>query len=318
LIAAIGEPAAAPDVEIENPAEGQPAEGEGTAEEVAASTLPDDTQVEVEDPTVEGGKRVMTLKELRASYRHRAASDQKFTEADKARKSVASALENAKRDPASVLKWIETQRPDFKTQDFLFKQLEAEADPRVIDRLAQLLQAKLDAEEAEKKLSPADRRVKELEARLQEVEARESAAADQRVEQELFDGVKSAIAEAGLNPSPLVAIMALEVVSEARQMGLKLTNTEAALLLKDNFRKAAEGLFAPKPDEKPRGADGKFQAQAKDRADTAPGSTAQAAKRAAKDAAPRVSVVKPAKKKDADDEKPKSYLDLIRESYSQR
>jgi hypothetical protein len=124
----------------------------------------------------------MTLKELRANYRHHSVSDQKFTEADKARKSVASALENAKRDPASVLKWIETQRPDFKTQDFLFKQLEAEADPRVIDRLAQLLQAKLDAEEADKKLTPADRRVKELEAKLAEVEARENTAADERVE----------------------------------------------------------------------------------------------------------------------------------------
>jgi hypothetical protein len=113
--------------------------------------------------------------------------------------------------------------------------------------------------------------------------------------------------------------MALEVVSEARQMGLKLTNDEAALLLKDNFRKAAEGLFAPKADAKPRGADGKFQAEAKAKADTAPNSTAQAAKRASKDAAPRVSVVKPSKRKDAeDDEKPKSYLDLIMESYSQR
>src|SRR5277367_4672998 len=69
----------------------EPATGPVTTEELQQlAQLPEDSVLEVDTP--EGPKR-MTLKELKGSYRHRAVSDAKFTEADKMSKK-AQALES--------------------------------------------------------------------------------------------------------------------------------------------------------------------------------------------------------------------------------
>lgn len=315
-----GEPAAevqeAPTAEAAP--EGQAVEGEGTVEEAVASNLPDDTMLELEAP--DGTKTTVSLKELRQTYidrdRHRKAADQKFTEADKARKGVQAAVVNAIKDPTSFLKWMETQRPDFKTVDFFFEQLERDGNPQVIDRLAQLLEKKLKAEETEQALSPADKRVRELEKQNEELRQQWEQHQDDLEERSLFDGVKGAIEAAGLNPTPLVGVMALEIIAEAREKGIDLSHEEAANILKEQVSSAAERLFKPAAEGKdalpPRGPDGKFQAPAKAAPGAADAGTVAQAKRQA-----RATVVKqPNKKKNEGESEPMSFLEAIRQSYS--
>ena len=183
---------------VESPAEGEaPAEegGEGTVAEAVASDLADDTMLEVTDSA--GNKQIISLKDLRETYverdRHRAAADRKFTEADKLRKGVQSEVTKALQDPTSFLKWMETQKPDFKTVDFFFEQLEKSGDTQVIDRLAALLEKKLQNEEQERALTPAEKRVRELEQQLKEREQEREQELDDREERVLFEDRKSVV-----------------------------------------------------------------------------------------------------------------------------
>jgi len=311
---------AEPNQEVEQPVEGETVEQgeaqETTVAEAVESDLADDTQLEITDAS--GAKQTVTLAQLRDIYlerdRHRKAADQKFTEADKIRKGVQGEVAKALRDPSSFLKWIETQRPDFKTVDYFFEQLEKDADPRVIDRLAQVLERKLKAEQEENQLTPEARRARELEQENQRLKQQYEEILDRQEEQVLFEGVRDAVAAAGLNPTPLVAVMALEIISQARERGVDLSKERAAAILKEQVSGAAERLFAK---DTPRGPDGKFQAAPRSTKGAADAGMAAQAKRSAKENAPRVSVVKKNKKEeDKNSEEPLSFLEAIRRSYS--
>lgn len=310
MIASIGEPSEV----VETPdAPQEGAEQPSTVSEAAQSGLPDDTELEIE--LADGSKQTVKLGDLRQNYvdrdRHRKAADQKFTEADRRLKSAVGA---AVQDPNAFMEFVEKNRGDFKRIDYAFKMLEENADPQVIDRLAAILTKKLEAEKAEQEMSPADKRVRELEEQNKKLQAQWEREMDSREEQALFDGVKAAVEAAGLNPTPMIAVMALEIVSEARAQGVNLNAQQAAQILKQQFSGAAEKLFNPPAATQPRdAATGQFQTKAKAAPGAADQGMAAAARRQAKQDAPRVSVVKNAKKEAPKEDRRQSFLEAMME-----
>jgi hypothetical protein len=300
------------------PAQTAPAEGAVTTEELQElAQLPEDSVVEVDTP--EGPKR-MTLKELKSSYRHRAASDQRFTEADKLSKQAKSlesqingALLAAKKDGGkSVIDWV-AKESGKDPLDVLAEQLEKATDPKVIDKLAALLEKKLAEAEKEAAKSPETKEAEKWRMRAEQAEAQLETSKDLKVENEMFESVKATLTEAGLKPSPMNAIQVLELLVEAKSMEppIELTPKEAALLLKEQIRSNAELLFKP-PEAQP----GKAKANG-----AATTGVLDAAKREAKKAeAPRVTVVKKGKKQaekdESDEDEPQSFLSVLRGAYS--
>jgi hypothetical protein len=297
-----------------------PAEGAEVPADLAG--LPDDTQVEIEDPATKQVVK-LSLKDLKAGYRHAKVSDQRFTEADKALKKAQSlesqvngALLAAKKDGGrSVIDWV-AKEAGKDPLDVLAEQLEKATDPKVIDKLAALLEKKLQEAETEAKKSPELKELEQIRKERDELKAAVEAQKDVQVENQMFESVKATLAEAGLKPSPLNAIQVLELLVEAKSMTppIELTPKEAALLLREQTRSNAEMLFKP-PDPA-------VKAKAPANGASAQGAV-DAAKRAMKEAGPRVTVVKRGQKKagkdDSDGEEPKSFLESIMEhAYRQK
>lgn len=305
------------------PAEATPAGGSVTTEQLQElAQLPEDSLLEIETP--DGPKR-LTLKELKGAYRHRAASDARFTEADKLEKraktleqQINGALLAAKKDGGkSVIDWV-AKESGRDPLDVLSEQLEKATDPKVIDKLAAILEKKLLEAEAEAKKTPETKQAEEWRKRAEAAEAQLEQSKDLRVENEMFEAVKTTLAEAGLKPSPMNAIQVLELLVEAKSMEppIELTPKEAALLLKEQVRSNAEMLFKPTETAKP------VQSKSNGANGASTGAVMEVAKALAKKVdAPRVTVVKKGatKKapKDSDDE-PQSFLSALRNVYSEQ
>ena len=288
--------------------------GEGSElTQEAAQELADNALVQVE----EGGKMVVKpWAVVKAGYRHREASDRKFSEADKLNKEgkavidrANQALENAKKDPFSVIKWAAEQSGK-SPMDVLVSMLEQAQDPAVIDRLAGVLEKRLEAEEKEKAKPDEVRRAEKAERELQEARARIDTYENQRVENEIFGVVQKALEVAGLKPDPMVAVNAIEIMMAGRnqQPPVHYKPEEVADILKAHYRGIAEGLFPRDPVNEP--AKGKAPVDK-----SASGAGAVAKAKAEVKQIPRVTSGKK-KAKDDEDEGPRSFLSNISDVYS--
>lgn len=293
------------------------------AEEVTpavAATLEDDTLVELED--ADGKKVQLPWKDVKGGYRLREASDRKFTDADKKEKEAQrvarelnKALTTGKQDPLSLVNWV-AKETGKESVDVLTEMLDKATDPKLIDKLAALLERKLQAEETEQKRTPEDKRAEAAEKRAQEAEAKLSQLEDQRVEKELFDTVGSTLEEVGLQKTALNAVQVIELVLAGAEQDppIKLTYKDAAGLLRENFRSGAEMLFKPEAGLKAATLDAQSKANGANGASS--GAVLAVAKAEAKKEQPRVTVVKNKKKDEEESEGPGSFLSALSRVYA--